>query len=100
MDQEERRMNKRENFAVVMTMLAETYGRPVTDAMLDGYWLTLEELDEGDLKSAARKALTTSRFMPTPSELLAFARPRRTREQRSSRHGRRSARRSTSTITS
>lgn len=69
-------MTKREAFGVVMTLLAETYRVPLTEPMLDGYWLVLEDLSEADLKSAARQAMsTTSKFMPTPGELLAFARP-------------------------
>ncbi len=69
-------MTKRETFAVVMTMLGETYGRAITDAMLDGYWLVLEDLSEGDLKGAARAAMSSpSRWMPTPGELRAYVRP-------------------------
>lgn len=68
-------MTKRQSFAVVMTMLAETYRQTVTDAMLDGYWLVLEELSETELKAAARKAMATQTFMPAPAELLRYARP-------------------------
>ena len=67
----------RKDFAVVMTILGETYGRPLTDAMLDGYWLVLEGLSETELKAAARGALSTQKFMPTPSELLAFVKPKK-----------------------
>lgn len=66
-------MTKRETFAVAMTMLGETFGRALTDPMLDGYWLALEELTEAELKSAVRVAVTTQKFMPSPAELLAFA---------------------------
>ena len=69
-------MTKREAFVVVMTMLAETYRVAVTDAMLDGYWLVLDDLTEAQLKVAARAALSRpSGFMPSPGELLAFVRP-------------------------
>jgi hypothetical protein len=70
-------MTKRENFAVVMTMLGETYGRALTDAMLDGYWLVLEDLSETELKAAARGAISTQKFMPTPAELLAYVKPKK-----------------------
>lgn len=69
-------MTKREAFAVVMTMLGETYGRPLTDVMMDGYWLVLEDLEEGELRRAARAHMAASKFMPTPAELLAHVRPR------------------------
>lgn len=70
-------MTKKEHFASVMTMLAETFGRSLTDAMLDGYWLVLEDLPEEELRGAARKVLATQKFMPSPAELLAVARPPR-----------------------
>jgi hypothetical protein len=60
-----------------MTMLAETFRVSVTGPMLDGYWLVLEEIPQGELRGAARRALAGSKFMPSPSELLAFARPPR-----------------------
>src|SRR5688572_10891588 len=60
-----------------MTMLSETFNRPLTDAMMDGYWLVLEPLSEVEMRAAARAALSTGKFMPSPSELLSFARPAR-----------------------
>lgn len=67
-------MTKKEHFASVMTMLAETFGRSLTDATLDGYWLVLEELSEEELRAAAKGALSTQKFMPSPAELRAFVR--------------------------
>jgi hypothetical protein len=71
-------MTNREGFVVVMEMLGEAYARPLTDIMLDAYWLVLEDLSETEIRGAARAALSsTSKFMPTPGELLAYARPRK-----------------------
>jgi hypothetical protein len=72
-------MTKREAFAVAMTMLSETFNRPLTDAMLDGYWLVLEDLSEVEMRASARAALATGKFMPSPAELLGFARPARSK---------------------
>lgn len=69
-------MTKREVFATVMETLGETFNRPLTSGLLEGYWMALEDLTEDEIKAAARRAIVTSKFMPAPSELLAFGRPR------------------------
>jgi hypothetical protein len=70
-------MTKREAFVALMEMLGETFNRPMTAGLLEGYWMALEDVPEADLKIAVQKALAAGKFMPAPSELLAFARPRR-----------------------
>lgn len=70
-------MTKRDAFVAIMELLGETYNRQLTTGMLDGYWLVLEDLSEADLRHATRQAIATSKFMPTPAELLAVVRPPR-----------------------
>lgn len=70
-------MTKRETFATAVTMLGETFGRPVTAGLLDGYWTVLQSLSEDEIKGAVSRGLASCKFMPTPAELLAFARPPR-----------------------
>lgn len=70
-------MTKRELFVTIMETLGETFNRPLTDGLLEGYWMALEDLTENEIKAAAKRAIVTSKFMPSPSELLAFARPKR-----------------------
>lgn len=70
-------MTKREAFVAVMNMLGETFNRPMTAGLLEGYWLAVEDLTEGELRTATRAALATSKFMPAPAELRAYARPPR-----------------------
>src|SRR5262245_58121363 len=67
-------MTKREAFVALMELLGETYNRALTSGMLDGYWLVLEDLTQDEMKAAAKKAIATSKFMPSPAELLAFVR--------------------------
>ena len=69
-------MTKQETFVTMVTMLCESFNRPATDGLLEGYWLALSDLSEEQLKAACAKALATSKFMPAPAELLAFVRPR------------------------
>ncbi len=68
-------MTKRESFAALMELLGETFNRPLTSGLLDGYWMALEDLSAEDLKTAVKRAVVTSKFMPTPAELLALVRP-------------------------
>lgn len=70
-------MTKKEQFATLMTMLSESYGRPLTAGLLDGYWLVLEELSPEELRGSVQQALGKLKFMPTAAELLTFARPHR-----------------------
>lgn len=70
-------MTKREAFVAVMNMLGETFNRPMTAGLLEGYWLAVEDLSEEELRKATRAALASSKFMPAPAELRAFARPPR-----------------------
>lgn len=70
-------MTKREHFGTVMTVLAETFNRPLTKGSLEGYWRALGGLSDAQMAGACDRALESCKFMPAPSELLAFARPAR-----------------------
>jgi hypothetical protein len=66
-------MTKREGFVSVMQMLSETFNRPLSPGMLEGYWMALEPLETPALAAAAKRAIVESKFMPAPAELLALA---------------------------
>ena len=60
-----------------MSTLSATFGRPLEDAALEGYWIGLTSIDDGQFLCAMRTALETCKYMPPPSELLGFVRKRR-----------------------
>lgn len=66
----------RERFAAVMATLSVLPGRDVTEPLLEVYWRVLGDLSDAEMEGAATKALRSCRFLPTPAELLALARPR------------------------
>jgi len=57
-----------------MSLLAETFGRRTTEALIEGYWLALHDLDERDFVAAIETLLSQSRFMPVPAEIRESAR--------------------------
>jgi len=59
---------------VLMETLSETYSRPLTPLMLEGYWMALSDLDESELAAAAKLALRMCKYMPTPADLRGFIR--------------------------
>lgn len=72
-------MTKREVFATSLAVLGATFDRKVSPGLIEGYWLALEHLEESEMALAVKQALATCKFMPSPAELLAFARPPRDR---------------------
>jgi hypothetical protein len=67
-------MASREAVAKTVAVLAATLGnREVTPAMIEGYAFALEDVEDGRLATAMRRALTDCKFFPTPSELRDFA---------------------------
>lgn len=66
-------MSTREAFATLIRVLGATYGAEIAPAAIEGYWLVMSELTEAQIKTALRRALAESKFMPRPSELLDFA---------------------------
>lgn len=66
-------MTPEQKFATQLTILAETFGRQLTEAAMDGYWIALKDLSHERLSQATRRALSECRFMPSPAELRDFA---------------------------
>lgn len=73
---------KRETFIAGMATLGATFGRPLEDAALEGYWIGLSRIEDAEFLQAMRMAIETNTFMPVPAELLAFARKERDKLQR------------------
>ena len=59
----------KERWTAAVTMLAECLNRAVTGHILKGYWMALRDLSIDELEMACSRALQTSKFMPSPSEL-------------------------------
>lgn len=66
-------MTNREAFATALAVLGNTFDRKLTGPAIEGYWIALSDLTEGEFARATKRALSESKFMPSPSELLAFA---------------------------
>lgn len=62
-----------ETFVAGMAALSETFGRALTDGAVEGYRLALDDLSDGQMRTAVAGALRALRFMPTPAELRDFA---------------------------
>lgn len=62
-------MLNRERFSQRISVLCEAFGRDITRALLEAYWIALEELEESDFDRAVATCLKGSRFMPTPAEI-------------------------------
>jgi len=63
----------RKEFGIVIFGLASTFGRETGQAMLQGYWMGLEDLDLDDVKRGATRAMRESKFMPSVAELRELA---------------------------
>lgn len=61
------------DFGTEIAALAASFSRDTTQAMLHGFWLGLRDLQLDQLRGAVAKAITTSRYMPTPAELRSLA---------------------------
>lgn len=57
------------SFAAMMAMLSEMFGRQVTDVLVEGYWIALQDLTEDELQTATQRALAECKFMPAPAEI-------------------------------
>ncbi len=62
------------HFTVAMVKLAQIYRCELSKLAMDGYWRVLSRLSDDELLRATDRALERCKFMPAPSELLAFAR--------------------------
>ena len=70
-------MTNREAFVTALAVLGATFDRKLSAPAIEGYWLVLSDLSEDDFKALMKRALSECKFMPSPAELLSFARPRR-----------------------
>jgi hypothetical protein len=62
-------------FAELMTMIAEVYGKEITQQKLALWFDLLGDCDIAELERAAREHMLTSKFMPTPAELIERMHP-------------------------
>jgi len=62
-----------ERFAIVMNALGAAFNRPITPAVLTAYEMGLDGLAIEEIEAAAKRALKTCKFMPTPAELRELA---------------------------
>lgn len=60
-------------FAMGIEMLAEFFGKQVSEAILEGYWIALSDLTDDEYRKAVTAALKQSKFFPAGAELRAFA---------------------------
>lgn len=60
-------------FTATVTMLAEYFGKPLTEAVMGAYWLGLGELTDDQIKGAVARSIRECKFMPTAAELLSFS---------------------------
>jgi len=63
----------RELFAKLISGLALTFGRDISDVLLFGYWIGLNDLPYSQVESAVAKAMKQCRFMPTVFDLRELA---------------------------
>lgn len=67
------RASEKATFTVGLQALASVFGREVTPALIEGYWIGLEDVELAALGQAMRRAIRECKFMPTPVELRDFA---------------------------
>lgn len=62
-----------EKVTFLITVLASTYGRQASPALLEGYLVGLAGLELQEVEQAIGMALRTCKFMPSPAELRELA---------------------------
>jgi hypothetical protein len=67
------RPSEREKFAVGLRALGAVFRTEVTEALIEGYWLGLDDVELTPLGQAMRRAIRECKFMPSPAELREFA---------------------------
>ncbi len=60
-------------FVTVITGMSETFRQKLTPAGIEGFWIGLSDLSIEQVGQAVGKALRSSKWMPTVSELQGFA---------------------------
>lgn len=63
----------KEEFATAIRALAAAFRVEVTEPLLMGYWLALDDLDLSAVQNAVRRALRECRFMSSANELRQLA---------------------------
>lgn len=63
----------RPQFAHLLAALAAAFGREADEALAEGYWLGLADLEIHEVESACARALRESEFFPKPVELRRLA---------------------------
>jgi hypothetical protein len=65
----------RKEFAVSLLMLSDSLPprKELSDAAIEGYWLALKDLADGQIRGCIVRALRESKFLPAPSELRELA---------------------------
>jgi hypothetical protein len=68
-------MNRSEKpkFAILVESLAAAFRVDVTEALLEGYWMALDDLELNSVGAGAKRALRECRFMPTANELRSLS---------------------------
>jgi len=61
-----------ERYMRTMTVLARAFRTEVDEFLLEAYSIGLEGLTDEEMEYAAKKAIGTCKFMPSPVELLEF----------------------------
>jgi len=69
-------MTNREVFVTALAMLGAGFDRKLTAPAIELYWLALGDLTEDEMKQSVARAALECRFMPAPSELRAFVKPK------------------------
>jgi len=60
-------------FTVGLKALATVFRFDLTEAIIEGYWVGLEDVELAAIGRAMRRAWKECRFMPTPAELRDFS---------------------------
>jgi hypothetical protein len=63
----------REKFAMLIDSLAANFGKPAETALLEGYWMALEDLPLEAVARAVRSAIRQCQHMPRGAELRQLA---------------------------
>lgn len=65
--------NEAAAFGAVISALARSFRVEPDEALVEGYWMGLEDLSLDGVKMAVREAIRSSEFMPKPVELRRLA---------------------------
>ena len=63
----------RAKFVLAIQALAAAFRAEVSEALLEGYWLALDDLELSAVGAAVKRALRECRFMPAANELRSLA---------------------------